>query len=134
MINADGSAWAQALIEGQLDEALRALRTFCKDYTSAKRLHRARKSLARLRSALEDLGPASGVQTIDLYERVRALYRAAGKIRDADVLLDRLKTYKRTAGSDERLELKTVARALRKRRKKAQRKLRRALKAAVPEL
>lgn len=134
MRNDDAAAWAQSLIEERLDDALRALRKYCKKRKSAKRLHRARKSLARLRAALEDLGPASGAQTTDLYERVRKLYRAAGKIRDADVLLARTETYKRIAGPEERRELKTVACALRKRRKKARRKLRRALDTAMPKL
>lgn len=134
MHNANGAAWAQSLIEGRLDDALASLRRYRKKPKSAKRLHRARKSLARLRAALEDIGPASGVETVELYERVRALYRAAGKIRDADVLLGRLKTYKRSAGADERMELKTVARALRKRRRKARRTMRRALQTTVPKL
>lgn len=134
MHNGGGAAWAQSLIERRLDEAVRALRKYGKKQRSAKRLHRARKSLARLRSALEDIGPASGAQTVDLYERVRTLYRAAGKIRDADVLLDRLKSYKDTADAGERKELNHVANALRKRRKKAQRKLERALEDRGPKV
>lgn len=58
-----------------------------------------------------------------LIARVRDLHRRAGKVRDADVLLKRVKAYRNVAGGAELEELKTVAHKLRKRRKKARRKL-----------
>ena len=98
------------------------MRKFCRKPRSAKRLHKARKSLARLLAGLNDLAGVAGSDK-QLIERVHDVHRRAGKVRDADVLLKRVKAYRELAGAAEKAELKTVARKLRKRRKKAKRKL-----------
>ena len=114
--------WAHDLIERQADGAADALRKFSRKPHSAKRLHGARKALARLRAALHDLGDAAAMRS-KLYERVQELHSRAGKIRDADILLERLSVYAQRAAGAEREELRRVARALQKRRKKARRRL-----------
>lgn len=118
--------WAHDLIEQQAGDAARALRRFCKKPGSAKRLHRARKSLARLRAALEDLGGAAAVES-KLYRRVCKMHGRAGKVRDADVLIERTRSYRDRASRAERRQLKAVEKDLRKRRVRARRKLKKML-------
>lgn len=116
------NAWARGIIEQAADTAATSLRKFCSKPRSAKRLHRARKSLARLLAGLYDLANVAGSDA-RLIARVRDLHRRAGKVRDADVLLKRVKAYRDLADGAEDAELKAVARKLRKGRKKARRKL-----------
>ncbi|HEX5274095.1 MAG TPA: CHAD domain-containing protein [Candidatus Rubrimentiphilum sp.] len=115
-------AWARRIVERAADTAAASLRKFCRKPRSPKRLHRARKSLARLLAGLYDVAGVAGTDG-RLIARVRDLHRRAGKVRDADVLLKRVKAYRNVAGGAELEELKTVAHKLRKRRKKARRKL-----------
>ncbi len=124
--------WAQQTIEKQISAAAGALACHCREPRSAKRLHTARKALARLRAALDDLGTVAGV-TAEFRERVGQLHRRAGKVRDADVLIERSDEYLEQAAQDECTQLKHVRAALCKRRKKARRKLDRLLR-ELPEL
>ena len=73
-------------------------------------------------AGLDDLGNIAGSDA-RLIERVREVHRRAGKVRDADVLLKRVKAYRELANPGEREELETVGRKLRQRRKKAKRRL-----------
>lgn len=110
------------MIEQAAETAAGSLRKFCRKPRSAKRLHRARKGLARLLAGLDDLGDAAGTDR-QLLERVRDVHSRAGKVRDADVLLRRVKAYRKLATGTECDELRAIARKLRKRRKKARRRL-----------
>jgi CHAD domain-containing protein len=121
--------WAHELVAHEANDAAQALRRYCRKRSSSKRLHRFRRSLARLRSAIDDLGDRTAIDP-QLRDRVDELHRRTGKIRDADVLIVRLKAYRKRAGRQERREVCAVARALKKRRKRAGRKLRRLLKRA----
>src|SRR5579884_3019603 len=119
--------WAQNVIGEQIGEAADALACYCGDPRSAKKLHRARKGLARLRAALQDLGTVAGA-TPEFLERIHELHRRAGKVRDADVLIERVDEYRSNASREEREELDLLRAALRKRRKRARRKLERAVR------
>jgi CHAD domain-containing protein len=125
-------AWAQRVIGEQIARAAQALCGYCRKPQSAKRLHRARKGLARLRAALQDLGAVAGTNP-EFLSRVHELHRRAGKMRDADVLIDRVDVYMKELDGDERGALQTLRDALRKRRKRARRKLERILR-DIPEL
>lgn len=114
--------WAQDVIRRQVERAGEALAGYCKKPRSAKRLHAARKQLARLRAALDDLGPLAGV-TPDFRERVHELHKRAGKVRDADVLRGRVGEYSEDAFGRECRQLEAVDDRLRTCRKKARRKL-----------
>lgn len=123
VLDAEGtSAWARDLIERATETAADSLRRFCRQPRSAKRLHKARKCLARLLAGLDDLGDAAGMDG-QLRVRVRDVRRRAGKVRDADVLLRRVKAYRKLATGTECDELRAIVHKLRKRRKKARRRL-----------
>jgi CHAD domain-containing protein len=124
--------WAQNVIGEQISAAADALSRYCEQPRSAKRLHRARRGLARLRAALQDLGTLAGA-TPEFLERIHELHRRAGKVRDADVLIERVDDYRSTASAQECKELKTLRAALCKRRKRARRKLDRLVR-RLPEL
>jgi CHAD domain-containing protein len=125
-------AWAQHVIDEQVFRTARALSGYCQKPRSAKRLHRARKGLARLRAALQDLGAVAGT-TPEFLARVHELHRRAGRMRDADVLIDRVDAYMKELNGNERSALRRLRDALRRRRKRARRKLDRILR-DVPEL
>lgn len=124
--------WAHDVIARHINAASDALSAFCSKPGSAKCLHAARKTLARLRAALEDLGPVAGVEP-GFYERIEMLHKRAGKVRDADVLVARVDTYRKDARGAERRELQVLRKALCKRRKRARRKLERLI-VQYPEL
>ena len=124
--------WVHDLIAQQADAAAEALRKLCQKPKSAGRLHKARKGLARLRAALQDFSEMTSVDPA-FCERVQELHARAGKVRDMDVLIARLDGYAQRASEIERGEIGTVRRDLRKRRKKARRKLQ-ALLDRMPEL
>ncbi len=126
------AAWAQAVIGLRITSATRSLDSYCRKPRSAKRLHHARKELARLRAALEDLAAPAGA-TREFIDCIDELHARAGKVRDADVLLARLDEYCETAAADEKRQLHTIRAALRKRRKRARRKFERTL-STLPEL
>jgi CHAD domain-containing protein len=125
-------AWAQNVIGEQIAAAAEALAAYCEQPRSAKGLHRARRGLARLRAALQDLGTLAGA-TPEFLERIDELHRRAGKVRDADVLIERVDEYRSKAPAEERRELAVLRAALRKRRKRARRKLERIVR-ELPEL
>lgn len=114
--------WAQAAIGQRVDAAGEAITAFCAKPASAKRLHRTRKRLARLRAVLDDLAVLAGV-TGTFSERIRRVHKRAGKVRDADVLLERVLTYRDDAAGSERDELDRLCSLLRKRAKRMRRKL-----------
>jgi CHAD domain-containing protein len=124
--------WAQTVIAEQITAAAETLASYCQKPRSAERLHRARKGLARLRAALQDLGTLAGA-THEFLDRIYELHRRAGKVRDADVLVSRVDEYLKNAASDERHELRALRAALQKRRKRARRKMERAVR-ELPEL
>lgn len=124
--------WAHEIIAQHIAAAADALSAFCRKPRSAKCLHAARKALARLRAALEDLGPAAGAEPAFI-ESITSLHKCAGRVRDADVLVARVDAYRRDAPGPERRELDTVRGMLRKRRKRARRKLERLI-LQYPEL
>ena len=114
--------WSQRVLGGQAQAATAALAALRRKPKSAKRLHRARKRLARLRAAIEDLGHLAGVGAA-FSERVGRLHKRAGKVRDADVWLARLRGYCERAEGAERAQLFALCERLRKRRKRMRRKL-----------
>jgi CHAD domain-containing protein len=124
--------WAQETLHAQIESAAGALREHCSKPKSVKRLHSARKELARLRAALADLSAIAGVAP-EFLERVHELHRRAGKVRDADVLLERVRSYSDAGGADDN-DVTCIEVILRKRRNRARRKLRSAINATAPEL
>ncbi|HZZ64754.1 MAG TPA: CHAD domain-containing protein [Candidatus Baltobacteraceae bacterium] len=124
--------WAREAISQETQKALAALRAYCAKPRSAKRLHQARKALARLRAALQDLNELAGSPPA-FRERIDELHRRAGKVRDADVQIQRIDVYLEDADREATLELCMLRDALRERRAGARRKLRRALR-SVPEI
>lgn len=124
--------WARQAISQPTQKARAALSAYCAKPRSAKRLHQARKALARLRAALQDLNELAGIPP-EFRERIDELHRRAGKVRDADVLIKRIDEYLQDADRAAKLELCLLRNTLRDRRKRARRKLRRALR-SVPEI
>lgn len=124
--------WAHESIAKHITAASEALAAFCSKPRSAKRLHEARKELARLRAALADLGRLAGVNGA-FHERIDLLHKRAGKVRDADVLVARVDEYRQRAHGEERAQLAKLRAVLCKRRKRARRKLERVM-AQFPEL
>lgn len=124
--------WAHESIAKHITAASEALAAFCSKPRSAKRLHKARKELARLRAALADLGRLAGVNGA-FHERIDLLHKRAGKVRDADVLVARVDEYRQRAHGEERAQLAKLRAVLCKRRKRARRKLERVM-AQFPEL
>lgn len=118
--------WSQRLIGKHVDDASRAITDFCAKPASAKRLHRTRKRLARLRAVLDDYATLAGVAGT-FSERIARLHRRAGKVRDADVLLARVDAYCEDSFGEEREQLRSLRKALRKRAKRMRRKLTREL-------
>ena len=118
--------WAQGVIGAHVDAAGEAITQFCAKPASAKRLHRTRRRLARLRAVLEDLAVLAGV-TGTFSERIRRVHKRAGKVRDADVLLERVESYCEDAAGHECDELARLRKILRKRAKRMRRKLTREL-------
>lgn len=119
---ADITAWAQRVIGEHVDAASAAITAFCEKPRSVKRLHCTRKRLARLRAALEDLAVLAGVAGT-FSQRIRRVHKRAGKVRDADVLLERVETYCADASGDEREQLERLRKQLRKRAKRMREKL-----------
>lgn len=118
--------WAQNSIGRHVDAVSETIADFCAKPSSAKRLHATRKGLARLRAVLEDLAWLAGV-TGTFSDRIRRIHRRAGKVRDADVLLERVEAYCDDAFGAERDELVRLRKALRTRAKRMRRKLEREL-------
>lgn len=114
--------WAQRLVGERVDAAGAAIARFCERPGSSKRLHRTRKDLARLLAALDDLSLLAGVSP-EFSQRVRRVHRRAGKVRNADVLLERVESYCEGAHGEEREQLQALRKRLRKRAKKRRRKL-----------
>lgn len=114
--------WAQAMIGRHVDATGESITAFCGKPKSAKRLHRTRKRLARLRAVLDDFTDIAGVGE-DFSQRIRRLHRRAGKVRDADVLLQRVEAYCEDASGAECEELTRLRKMLRKRAKRMRRKL-----------
>ncbi|MGZ3497691.1 MAG: CHAD domain-containing protein [Vulcanimicrobiaceae bacterium] len=114
--------WAAGIVAGEIARADRTLRRQRSKPRSAKRVHDARRALARLLSTLQDFQSCiNGTQ--QLLERITALHKRLGRIRDADVHLKRLRAYRKSATREERLAIREMSRAIRKRRRKARRKL-----------
>lgn len=118
--------WAQQLIGRHVDAAGESITAFCKKPDSGKRLHETRRRLARLRAVVDDFGSIAGVSEA-FSDRIRILHRRAGKLRDADVLLERVEAYCEDAFGEERDQLLALRKRLRKRAKKMRRKLTREL-------
>lgn len=114
--------WAQGMIGRYVDEAGEAIAGFCSKPKSAKRLHRTRKLLARLRAVLDDFADIASVGE-EFSQRVRRLHRRAGKVRDADVLLQRVEAYGEDASGEECEQLARLRAMLRKRAKRMRRNL-----------
>lgn len=114
--------WAQQIIGERVDAAGATISAFCAKPMSAKRLHRTRKDLARLLAALDDLSLLAGVSD-EFSTRVRRVHRRAGKVRNADVLLERVEVYYEHSQGEEREQLRALRKHLRKRAKKMRRKL-----------
>ena len=125
--------WAQRIIRTHIDAAGDALAAHCKKPRSRKRLHEARKQLARLRAALDDLAPLAGVGP-EFRERVREIHRRAGRVRDADILRARVDEYAEDAFGRECEELAALDTTLKKRRRKGRRKLAAVIAQTAPGL
>jgi CHAD domain-containing protein len=111
--------WGRESLERLLSKVRDANAAFCNNPKSARRVHELRKALARLKCAVEDLvlltRDAEG-----LYEETKQLHKRAGKVRDADVMLAKLARF-------DPQEVRELCSMLRARRKKANRKLRKAV-------
>lgn len=109
--------WAQRVLGEHMQASARALEKFGRKPKSARRLHRARKRLARLRAAIEDLGSLAGAEPA-FSQRVERLHKRAGKVRDADVWIARLRDYGKRAEGAEREQIAALCERLGKRRKR----------------
>ncbi len=116
--------WSQGVVNAHVDAASEAIAEFCEKPGSAKRLHRTRKRLARLRAVLDDLSDVAGISGV-FSDRIARLHKCAGKVRDADVLLQRVEQYGEKAFGAELEQLQRVRKRLCKRAKRARRKLER---------
>lgn len=115
--------WGSETLERLRTGVRDARQAFCAKPKSARRVHELRKSLARLKAAIEDLEVLnSGAR--EIYDETKRLHKRAGKVRDADVMLATLRDF-------DAKEVDTLCAMLRKRRKKANRKLRAAVEASV---
>lgn len=113
--------WAVDACERARAHMERALRRFEKK-PSAKRVHRARKAAARLLAILEDF-PACVDEEPALAPRVRALRKWLGKVRDADVHLQRLRAYRAASTLEEREAIERLRSAVARRKRKAENRL-----------
>ncbi|HET9393351.1 MAG TPA: CHAD domain-containing protein [Candidatus Rubrimentiphilum sp.] len=105
--------WAHGVITALIHDMDGELAAVRRKPRSAKRVHRARRSMARLEAALADLSTITA-DACKLQARVHALRRRAGKVRDADVLCKRL--------NDFGLPAATLRKSLRRRRKRGKQK------------
>lgn len=111
--------WGREGLERLLSKVREANAAFCIKPKSARRVHELRKALARLKCAVEDLALLAG-DAQGLYEETKRLHKRAGKVRDADVMLAKLEAF-------DPQEVNVLCSMLRGRRKKANRKLRKAI-------
>ncbi len=116
------AVWVAAVLERQTAAADCALQRLRAKPHSRKRVHAARKELARLLTTAEDFCASVGDGALP-YDRIRALHKRLGRVRDADVHLQRLHEYRKDAAIPERAEQRAARRFIRKRRRKARRKL-----------
>ena len=112
--------WARETVDGLRGSVAGAYQAFCEKPSSAKRVHALRKALARLKAALEDVAELLP-DAPALYDETKRLHKRAGKVRDADVMIAKL----RELGSE---EVNPLCKTLRKRRETARSKLEKALK------
>lgn len=114
--------WARKRLDESIDSVRDALDAHCAKPGSSKRVHAARKRIARLQAFLLDFGPlVDGAN--HLLDCVHDLHRCAGEVRDADVLLERAEAYRYDALDQERAELDRVLTSLRRHRRNALREL-----------
>lgn len=117
--------WALSFVQAHDAELNDALKRLQKKPRAAAPVHAVRKSLARFKATLEDFG--SCLPLPDLYDLVAELHKKSGKIRDADVMLERIEAYFEGAEPDECDEMVSLHAELRSLRKSASKRLRRAL-------
>lgn len=110
--------WAQNLVDAQAARTRHALDDLKERPDSTKRVHAARKELARFEAACADLDSLVA-QDDTLATDAPALHRAAGKVRNADVACKRLAAYESKANGAECDEIARLRRKLKKRRKRA---------------
>lgn len=115
--------WGSETLERLRSGVRDAGRAFRAKPKSERRVHELRKSLARLKAAIEDLAPLLS-DARKIYDETKRLHKRAGKVRDADVMLAKLREF-------DAKEVDMLCARLRKRRKKANRKLRAAMEASV---
>ncbi len=114
--------WVIRLLDRQISEADRALRRLRAKPHSRKRIHAARKKLARLLASANDFRSCIGDEAIP-YDRIRALHKRLGRVRDADVHLQRLRAYRKGAATIGRAEQQSARSRIREQRSKARKKL-----------
>lgn len=118
--------WALSFVQAHDADLNEALKRLQKKPRAAAPVHAVRRSLARFKATLEDFG--SCLPLPDLYDLVAELHKRSGKIRDADVLLERVEAYFECAEPGECDELVALHGELRSLRKTASKRLRRALR------
>lgn len=118
--------WALSFVhvhDAELNDSLKRLQ---KKPRAVVPVHAVRKALARFKATLEDF--ASCLPLPDLYDLVADLHKKSGKIRDADVMLERIEAYFESAGPAECDEMLALHAELTSERKSASKRLRRALR------
>ena len=114
----DVAAWSKFLISRRIDQLRKIQRKARKRWSGGKHVHKLRTHARRLRAAAEDLRSCiSNAQ--QLIDESKDLGHKTGQVRDADVLIRRLRGYRRFAGPAERAEIDTVCEPLFKQRKAA---------------
>lgn len=122
MADRQARKWARKQLEAAIDSVRDALDAHCAKPGSSKRVHAARKRIARLQAFLLDFGQlVNGAN--DLLDCVHHLHRCAGEVRDADVLIERAEAYRYDALDQERAEIDRVLSSLRRNRKEGLREL-----------
>ena len=119
------ATWALRFVQAHDADLNDALKRLQKKPGATAPVHAVRKCLARFKATLEDF--ASCLPLPDLYDLVGELHKKSGRIRDADVMLERIETYFESAGPEECDELLPLHAELRASRKATARSLRRAL-------
>ncbi|MBV8689649.1 MAG: CHAD domain-containing protein [Candidatus Eremiobacteraeota bacterium] len=115
----DVVAWANTLVSRRIGDLKKIQRKARKHWRGGEHVHKLRTHARRLRAAVEDLRAciANAQQLIDASKE---LGQKTGKVRDADVLVRKLRRYRVFALPAERAEIDTVCKPLLKERKAAQ--------------
>jgi len=108
--------WARHILAAQTQELEKALSKHLRSSSDGEGLHKIRTRARRLRCALEDLQHCTA-DVPKFLAKVKRLGDKTSKARDGQVLLHRLRHYRRIASRAERLEIDRMLESYRKKSK-----------------